>query len=242
MKPWFLASVLFFASASTLALPSLASAQDDRGSHLDLDFGTDLPLSVGGSLRLELPSGFHASTGLGGLPKSYVSMINGVVVAFGGYDDATATLVEDALQSSLVWRSHVGYIWPRGFYLDVGYTLGALAGGSSTQDVLETSTGLARTRDESDRRYAIESVIHLLDIEVGYQHEFLEHLVLRVAVGFAATVASRTRVEQQFAVDNPAAQPRVDNIERASARYLDGIYTDYVHTPVLTVAIGYRFF
>ena len=48
-------------------------------------------------------------------------------------------------------------------------------------------------------------------------------------------------------MDGPAApteliQRSLDRYERQSAAYLDDLYTSYVHTPTITLALGYQVF
>jgi len=80
----------------------------------------------------------------------------------------------------------------------------------------------------------------MIDAEIGYMWSVLDdHLTLRLALGFAGTLNAVTTVEPQFTPDDPA---RVHTFTSVGAQYLDGVYTTYLFMPVLSFALGYRFF
>ena len=223
-----------------LFLPSLASASD---LHLDVEAGTELPIAVGVNVALELPHNLRVSTGLGYLPQSYVALINTVVEGFPNtYDAATGELIEETLQDSLIWRTHVGWRMPSGFYGDVGYGLATLGGGTSTEALLSALIPDAQAPGITSASYAVGSTLHMLDAEVGWKRVFANNMTFRAAVGIAATVAASATVDSESEPDRPAARRLVDQFEAATETYLVETYTDYVITPVFTMAVGYRLF
>jgi hypothetical protein len=225
--------------AAMLASSGAASAQ----LHLDVEAGTDFPISVGGGLRLEVPYGIRIGTTVGVMPSGYVQAINAAVVSAGGYTESTADLVETTLQSSLAWRTHVGWIASFGLYVDVGYGLITLGGGSSGEAIVASATGTAIPEGSSgDRQYDVSSTLHMFDVEIGWQGVFWDSMVVRAALGFAGTLAATSSVDQQFATSTTAGQRAVDRFEDWAEGYLVDTYTSYVFTPVITVAVGYRFF
>lgn len=225
---------------AALLLPASATAQ----VHLDIEAGTEFPVAIGADLSLELPFGIRASTGLGFVPKAYVSVVNDVVTSLpNAYDESTATLIEETLQRSLSWRTHVGYSILLGLYVDVGYRFLGLGGGTGAAEILEAATGLTLPAGVGDRfTYSVNSSLHMIDAEIGWAAVFHDALTVRVSIGVAATVAASTTVQQDFEVQLAAAQKAVDEFERFSEEYLVDTYTSYVHAPVVTIALGYRIF
>jgi hypothetical protein len=221
--------------------PSMAVAQSSD-MHLDIEVGTDLPISVGGTASLQVPYGIRVSTGLGTLPAGYVTIINEVVTSLDGYNDATADLVEQTLQNSLVWRTHIGWIADFGLYIDAGYTLATLGGGSSVEEIIVGIVGREPPSRGAEREYDIESTLHMLDVEIGWKGVFWDAFVVRAALGFSGTIASKTTVQQRFSVNGPVVQRGIDEFEGFVEKYLDDTYQTYVFTPVFTVSLGYRIF
>jgi len=216
--------------------------------HLELQVQTDFPVSVGARIKAEFPHRIQLSTGVGTLPGGYVDVINSVVVAAGGYDDATADVIRSTLASSLVWRTHLGWrpLAKRGWYFEGGYGLVTLGGGITGQEAIVLLTGgTAPTGGGGGNallNYDVRSTLHMLDVETGWRWLlWRDRIVLNAALGFAGTVASKTTLEPRDPsplTDTMALQTLADEGET----YLDDIYTDYVFTPVVTVGIGYRFF
>ena len=234
-------NVLLSGVLISLLVPSTAGAQSDE-LHLDIEVGTDVPISIGGMVSLQVPYGIRLSTGLGAMPAGFVTLINEVVTSLDGYGDATAALVEQTLQNSLIWRTHIGWIADFGLYVDAGYTLATLGGGSSVEDIIVGIVGVEPSSRGAAREYDIESTLHMLDIEVGWKGVFWDAFIVRAAVGFSGTIASTTTVQQRFSVNGPVMQRGIDEFERFVANYLDETYQTYVFTPVFTVALGYRIF
>lgn len=225
----------------------------DGPYHLDLRVQTDFPVSVGARINVEFPYRIQLSTAFGTLPGPYVDVINAVVVAAGGYDDATADVIRSALASSLVWRTHVGWrpLKRRGWYFEGGYGLVTLGGGITGQEALVLLTGGEAPGGgggggggggQTLLDYNVRSTLHMVDFETGWRWLlWRDRIVLSAALGFAGTVAAKTTMEPKDATaltDTAALQTLADEGEA----YLDGIYEDYVFTPVATVGVGYRFF
>ena len=87
---------------------------------------------------------------------------------------------------------------------------------------------------------SIDTTLHMLQAELGYEWEIIDHLVLRFALGASATLGGTV----DFGVP-PGLPPILEEQGRELARvgsdYLEGILTDYLHTPTGTIALGYRF-
>lgn len=227
-----------------LALWGLASTAQAQEIHLDLEASTDVPVALGVTAGLELPLGLRASSSLGTLPRGYVSLINAVVQSFPNtYNQATGDLIEQTLQSSLVWRSHVGWATSLGLYFDAGYGLVALGGGTSTEALLAAVTGQqAPGQGGASQDYAITSTLHMLDLEVGWKGELGEGFTLRAGLGLAGTLAASSSVDAEFTPARPAGQRLVKEFEAYAEGYLVDTYTSYVFTPVISLGLGYRLF
>ncbi|MBU1623403.1 MAG: hypothetical protein KJ597_07575 [Nanoarchaeota archaeon] len=216
---------------------------DGTPVHLGLELLTDVPIEIGMRIAVEVSEIFRASVTLGVLPGPYVDLINAVVIAFDGYNDATADLITQALNNSLILRFNAGLRpWADlGLYFDIGYTLVTLGGGVAGEDLFAAVTGITPptnlTGDEHP--YDVASTLHLVGFEVGWQWVFAQSWTVRTALGAAFTVASNTTVEADF---DPRFPSLVEDFTAFSEAYLDDVYTSYVHTPVICVSVGYRFF
>lgn len=209
----------------------------------DLELLTDVPMQVGGRFGLELPERVRVGLTLGVLPEGYVQLIDAILVGAGAFDAQTGDLIEAALRSSLVVRARVGWhpVADEGFYFDVGYTLATLGGGIGGQTLIAAVTG--RDAPEADGlgrlEYDVASTLHMLDLEIGWRFALDERWSLRVALGFAGTVASSTTVAPTY---RPLRPEEVAAFTASAEAYLDDIYTGYVHAPTVSVALGYRLF
>lgn len=204
---------------------------------------TDLPIQVGGRLDIEGPWRLRLSTTLGVLPGAYVDLINAVMVAADAYDQDTADLIRAALKNSLIWRIHLGWrpFANYGFYFEVGYGLAALGGGLGGEQLISVATGVKPpSMGPANRQYHINSILHMIDVEIGWRWLLWRGLSLRAAIGFAGTLDAHTTVTPDY---NP--MPMAKQAEAAfcakSAAYLDDIYTSYVFAPVVSVGLGWRF-
>lgn len=208
-----------------------ASAQELR---LTPELVTEVPLGIGAGVDAE-----YARVRLGmsvrWVPAAYVSLADEVAQAVGGYDDVTSALVRAATEDALALRVSLG-ARPFGsspVYIDATYTLLALGGAFTAEDLAEVS-GQMPSSDQT-RGWELGSTVHQVGLEVGYRLRF-DPLTVRLALGGSFTVATdvdaRTVGERRF----PRAQ---DAVEEAGAAYLESIYTAYVHLPVFTVAVGW---
>jgi hypothetical protein len=222
-----------------------AKAEEQQGRHgwdITVEANTDFPLSVGGRVGVESPWRLRLSTSLGYLPAAYVRAVNDVAVGLGAYERDRATLIEEALKSSLVWRTHVGWrpFPSAGFYVEGGYGLVALGGETNPEEVLVALTGVEPPAGESvlDREYRVRSVLHMVDVELGWRWGLGAGWTARTALGAAFTLDSNSRVEPQFEPSQPLL---VTAFSRFAEGYLDRTFEQYVHFPVLSLSLGYAF-
>lgn len=224
------------------ALAGPARAAIPASVHLGAEAITDFPLEVGGRLWTELPHRLRLSAALGYLPGGYVDGINAILVGVGAYDQQTADTIRAALQSSLVFRAHAGWrpFTRRGFYFEVGYGLVTLGGGLSGAKALSLATGLGIPPGvDGNRSYTVESRLHMIDAELGWQWLLWRGLSLRAALGFSGTLGSSTAIASK---DGASAGPFEDSFMRSGESYLNDTYKSYVFTPVASLGLGWRFF
>jgi hypothetical protein len=219
-----------------------AETKQGHGWDITVEANTDFPLSVGGRLGVESPWRLRLSTSLGYLPEMYLHAVNDVAVGLDAYDREQANLFEHSLRNSLVWRTHVGWRpFPgAGLYVEGGYGLVALGGETSPEDVLVALTGIDPPSGESvlNREYRVRSVLHMLDVELGWRWGLGSGWTARTALGAAFLLDSNSRVEPSF----EPSQPLLVNVfARFAEGYLDDTFEKYRYLPVLSFSIGYAF-
>jgi hypothetical protein len=219
-----------------------AETKQRHGWDITVEANTDFPLSVGGRLGVESPWRLRLSTSLGYLPGMYLQAVNDVAVALDVYDRERANLIKQSLKDSLVWRTHLGWRpFPgAGLYVEGGYGLVALGGETNPEDVLTALTGINPPLGESvlNREYRVRSVLHMLDVELGWRWGLGAGWTARTALGAAFTLDSNTRVEPNFEPEQPLL---VHLFTGFAEGYLDDTFEKYVHLPVLSFSIGYAF-
>lgn len=224
---------------AVLAAPSAATAE---GWHLTAELLTDVPIQVGAKVVAEAPQRVRLSTSVGVMPSAYVDLINSTAESFEWYGESTAKLIEIMLQNTVVWRTHVGWrpFPERGFYFEAGYGLGVATGSTVGQADLAEASGAESpmTRGGESLDFESGAVLHMADVEVGWQWNLWEDLWLRAALGGAFTLGSSVTIERTF----ESSAPAWDTFETASEDYLIETLDTYAHTVVGTLAVGYRFF
>jgi hypothetical protein len=214
--------------------------EDSAPWHLQIEALTEVPIDVGARVLVEGPGRLRLSSSLGVLPSPYVDLINDFVVGIGGYNQQTADLIASSLGSSLVWRTHLGWRpFPRaGFVFDVGYGVVTFGGGVKAADAIAAAAGKNAPSRPGGTTYDVSSTLQMIDADLGWEWKLLaDHLVIETALGFAGTLAASTTATPQ------GTSSRVkDAFGEEASSYLDSLYTSYVFAPVVTAALGYRFF
>lgn len=226
---------LFVITTSILTVVPARAASASEPQRLTAEILTDFPLGVGGALQAEWSYRLRTSVSLQWLPEAYVTVAEDVAQEIGGYNDITSALVRAAAQNALVFRVHAGWrpLTDLGLYFDVGYTLLALGGDVTTEDIAGAARGPQTSVPGSS--WDITTFNHFLDVQVGWRIDLYERLSLRVAIGFAFTVASDATID---VVESPFPEAAA-RLADAVAPDLEDIFTSYVHTPTLTLALGY---
>ena len=128
-----------------------------------------------------------------------------------------------------------------GFTFDVGYVLGYLDDNAPIGAVLDAlmASGEITSRPQASGTVGASSLIHMLDVEVGWRF-LLEHgWAVRVGLGAAFTVASSTTARSSFTLVGDDQDP--DAIARSAETTLNDVYRTYFHPPRVTLGLSYRF-
>jgi hypothetical protein len=233
------------------ATPNAASA--GSGWHVGVEAVTEIPVQVGARVAVEAPYRIRIDSSVGFFPPVYLDLMNDILSAAPQYNEDVATLVKIALDSSIVWRTHVGWrpFSGAGFYFTAGYGLITFGGDAGAEELLIAATELqlidsSKPAPEEGslpekRGYDIVSMLHMIDAEVGWEFLIAERLTLRAAVGGAFTLAASTDISPRFDVRRPVARATIDEFTSQSGAALNDLYTTFVHTPVVSLSLGYRF-
>lgn len=209
--------------------------------HFGAQLMTDVPIKVGAGLSYQSPQRIRVDLSTGVVPAPYVDVINWTLVTAGVYSDLTAELIDVLLQNSLILHGEVGWQpWAdRGWYGSLGYQFIALAGDTAEAELF--TEGIGAELLENVREFDIQVRPHMLTLRVGHEWILKERIVLRANVGFAYTIASNSTVVVTEETDRSGARASTNTVEFAAEEYLDFIFTQYVHFPLVGVSAGYRF-
>ena len=205
--------------------------------------GTDLPLEIGGQFLVETPVRLRLYLGLGGMPRAYQQATQDVVVAVGGYDAATAEIVQSTLQSAFVLTTGLGWrpAKRRGFVMRAGYRMLRVGGENTGAAVLANVPGVripeAYTQ-ASQTVLQLQSTLHQLSVELGWEWIVKDHLLIRFDVGGSFTLASDHVLSAPDGFEAPQAS---DQWVATATAWLDELLRTYGHAPTVGLAVGYRF-
>ncbi len=227
-----------------LALTALLHADEPEPElrddiHVDLLVRTTVPIDIGMRLQGELPGRLRWGVDVGGAPKAYINLVNDIVVSAGGYDPATALLIGTAIQRSFVVGADLGFRpWRKlGLQFSAGYQAAFAGGGLVGAETLESVSG-----ESFDREVSIDlpmsTVLHMVAVDLSYEHVWYDKLVLRVDLGGAFTLWSQTRIESHDdGVLGRTLRPALDEGEA----YIDDQIQRWLQTPTLGISLGFRF-
>ena len=222
-----------------LMLGSTALAQDAAPAPIQgsVEIITDVPILVGIRPTVRFPGRLHWAGTVGFMPRGYLQLINSISVSAGWYDPITADLIEAALGSALVIRNHIGWqpFEQHGFFFEAGHGVALLGGGLVVGDLLGEATGQFVPPTLAGRGLRVNTVVQQLDVALGWRFELGEHLLIRLDIGGAFTIASSTQIQPEGG-ELPFSAPFLAEGED----YLDSTLKKYVHTPTIGLGIGYR--
>jgi len=226
-----LVGVLLWGSAAFAQSPSPAPIQ---GS---IEVVTDVPILVGVRPTVYVPGRLHWAGTVGFMPRGYLQLVDSISVSAGWYDPITADLIEAALGSALIVRNHIGWqpFQKHGFFFEAGHGVAFLGGGLVVGDLLGEATGQFVPPTLAGRGLRVNTVVQQLDVALGWRFEVAEHVLVRLDIGGAFTIASSTRIQPEGG-ELPFSGPFL----REGEDYLDSTLKKYVHTPTIGIGIGYR--
>jgi hypothetical protein len=196
---------------------------------LSLEGVTHAPVDMGVQIGLETPPGVRLFGGYGWVPGSYMNLLTGIAASASGNSYARA-LLDEAEYRGRTWRVQVGLRPFRaiGLYADVGYASvtakGSLDLASSGVPALEALGGGYRATTELD----------MWLVELGYQAQLADRLVLGLALGAMGTIESSTTIAS---VDGAPSSKLLDE----AATQADTALESYGIVPTLTLRLGFDF-
>lgn len=209
---------------------------------IGLEAVTDVPLDVAARVWLELPLRIRLSASLGWMPEFYAGGYNAIAQSFKGYNNETATLVQNGISNSMIGRAHIGWHpWGNhGLYIDAGYSFASFGKGLS----LDTTIANAfkgqppPTEPNGMQNYDTSAVIHMVDLELGWQWKVVMGFTIRLAVGVSWAVATTTSLKPAFMPQDSTA---TNTYSSSVSDYLAGNYKNML-LPTASLALGWKIF
>jgi hypothetical protein len=195
---------------------------------LSLEGVTHAPVDMGVQLGVETPQGLRLFGGYGFVPGSYMNLLTGIAANASGNSYARA-LLEDARYSGHTWRIQVGLRPFRtlGLYADAGYARLDARG-----DLELASSGVPQLAVFGGG-YQARTRLDLWLVELGYQAQIADRLVLGLALGCMGTFDATTRIT---AVDGA---PTNSSVLQSAATQADAALEKYGIVPTLTARLGF---
>ncbi len=224
----------------------LLAAQAGAAEGVDALIVTDFPILTGASLAWQHSSRLRLEGTAGVLPSPYVDAINWGMTTFDVYSDTTAELIDVVLQNAIVLHGQVGYqVLPRRpLSISVGYQRIGFAGDTTDIDLFSDAVipqGILDSTRSDFGELEVDLTSHMVTGEVGYQWLLREHIVLRSSMAFAYTFHSKTDVYATREAQNPLEEESLTLVNEAAADYLDFVFEEWVHLPMIGISAGYRF-
>lgn len=230
---------------SLITFATSAQAGGLNGHQLDVGLLTDFPVMVGGNVTYEAPFRLRAELNAGAMPGPYVDTINWGMTTFDIYSDEVANLIDVALKNSILLRTEVGYrpFARYGLVVSAGYQFLALSGDTADVQVLTANIDPALVGSVQGATGDIELRVspHMITGEVGYEWLVKKRLVLRSTLGFAYTVASQTTVRPTQDVGGATEEAAMDAVVVLSEDYLNYVFEEWVHLPMVGIGAAWRF-
>jgi hypothetical protein len=205
-----------------------AAEQRRKAWMLSVEGVTHAPIDMGLQLGLETPQGLRLFGGYGWVPGGYMNLLTGIAANASG-DSYAKALLDDADYQGHTWRVQVGWRPFRaiGLYGDVGYARlsakGALDLASSSIPQLAVLGG----------GYEANTRLDMWLVELGYQDQIADRLVLGLALGAMGTLSATTRIT---AVNGAPTNSVI--LDRAATK-ADNALEKYGVVPTLTLRLGF---
>ena len=253
-------TLILFISISPIHAQSHLSSTPSSITQYRVEVTTEFPIHLGLSALLELNHGLRLQSSIGWMPSHYVQVTNDIVqqIIPDAYPPETAKLVEDTIRNSLVWTIKGGWrpFENSGFYINLGYTLAALGGGSTAKGLIEGITGVSTEdrsyntasnyRERKELPIDAAASLHFAAFDLGWEWSLVKYkskqeLILRTALGFSYTFTSSAKLTAQSDDPRPRYQEALRRLESAGEDYLVETFGSYIHPPSFTIALGYTF-
>lgn len=194
---------------------------------LSLEATTHAPIDMGVQVGLETPQRIRLSGGLGWVPGAYMDLLTGIAVDASG-SRYGKVLLEQATYDGRTWRIQAGFrpFKSLGLYLDAGYSR------LTANGALDLSSSLIAQVAALGGGYRATTRLDLWLIELGYQGELADRLVLGAALGCMGTFNSTTRI---VSVNGAPTGDLLGTI----AGQADTALEKYGFVPTLTLRLGF---
>jgi hypothetical protein len=195
---------------------------------LSLEGVTHAPIDAGFQVGLETPQGLRLFAGYGWVPGSYMSLLTGVAANASSSPYARALLDETKYEGH-TWRLQAGFRPFRslGLYADIGY---AQVNAKGSLDL--ASSGIPQLAALGGG-YQAQTRLDMWLVELGYQGQLADRIVLGLALGAMGTIGSTTSIT---AVDGA---PTNQAILSSAATQADTALEKYGIVPTLTLRLGF---
>jgi hypothetical protein len=195
---------------------------------LSLEAVTHAPIDMGAQVGVETPQGIRFFAGYGWVPGAYMNLLTGIAASASGNGYAQ-TLLNDAHYTGHTWRLQAGLRPFRaiGLYGDFGYAR------VTAQGSLDLATSSVPQLAALGGGYLATTRLDMWLVELGYQGELADRVVLGLALGCMGTFNSTTSIAS---VDGA---PRSSAILGAAAAQTDAALEKYGITPTLTLRLGF---
>lgn len=205
-----------------------AAEQRRKAWMLSLEGVTHAPIDMGLQLGLETPQGVRVFAGYGWVPGSYMNLLTGIA-ANASSSPYAQTLLDDTQYRGRTWRLQAGFRPFRaiGLYADVGY---AQVNADGSLDLASSSIPQLAALGGG---YQAHTRLDMWLVELGYQGQVADRLVLGLALGAMGTFASTTSIT---AVDGA---PTNTAILGSAATQADAALEKYGIVPTLTLRLGF---
>jgi hypothetical protein len=195
---------------------------------LSVEGVTHAPVDIGAQLGIETPQGVCLFGGYGFVPGGYMNLLTGIAASASRNAYAEA-LLNDARYAGHVWRVQVGLRPFRslGLYADVGYAQ------LSARGDLDLSSSSVPQLAALGGGYQARTRLDMWLVELGYQGQLADRLVLGLALGAMGTFNSTTTIS---AVNGA---PTNSLVLGSAAGQADAALEKYGIVPTLTLRLGF---
>lgn len=216
------------AAPTTRDVDRKAAEQRRKTWMLSAEGVTHAPIDMGLQLGLETPQGLRLFGGYGWVPGSYMDLLTGIAANASGNSYAE-TLLDDAEYRGHTWRVQIGWRPFRaiGLYGDVGYAR------LSAKGALDLASSRIPQLASLGGGYEANTSLDMWLVELGYQSQLADRLVLGLALGAMGTVDATTRIT---AVNGA---PTNNAILDSAATQADSALEKYGIVPTLTLRLGF---